>query len=100
MSRDSVSAAGPLVPADAPAASNKDTTPATPTVGAVFFRHFGFEAGVVCRTGESSQAFRANARPMECTLDVARFQWTWGSWLPTTAWNPGRPSGAIPLRAG
>jgi hypothetical protein len=38
--RDAVSAAGLSVRADAPPASNKDITPATPAAGRAFFRPF------------------------------------------------------------
>ena len=46
-SRDAMSAAGPLVPADALPARAKDT-PATPNIGTAFLARFRFEVCFVC----------------------------------------------------
>jgi len=56
MSRDGISAAGPLVAADAPPASDKDI-PAIPRTGTAFLRRFRPEACFACDIVESSLTF-------------------------------------------
>jgi len=56
VSRDGISAAGPLVPADAPPASDKDT-PAIPNTGTALLKRFRFEACFVRDIVESSLTF-------------------------------------------
>jgi hypothetical protein len=48
MSSESISAAGPPVPADAPPTSNKDATPTIRAADTAFFRLFRFEVLFLC----------------------------------------------------
>jgi len=54
--RVGISAAGPLVTADAPLASDNDN-PAAPNTGRALLRRFRFEACFACDMAESSHTF-------------------------------------------
>jgi hypothetical protein len=69
MSRDGMSAAVPVAPADATPDSNNDTTPATLTAGAACLRAFRLEPRLVCgiakSSNKSSQAIGDEQAPSE-----------------------------------